>query len=256
MIKVRLVVITLFFVVNSAFSQTAENTVNQPIQWFSVNSTMKVHNRVSLYLEGNFRFAQSFDPQQDQIRTAVEISIVKNLSIVPIGYVYTWNYQYGKQPASFVNNEHRLYQQIVYKHSTGRFNFQHRVRIEERFLQSHHISSEGVTVGDRYNDERNRFRYRALVYIPLNHAKIEANTVFISVWDEVFASWGKSITYHSPDQNRLFAGVGYQLTKLISVQAGGFYQMLKKSNGMQQENNVGGLVQLTYNFDFTKQVKN
>lgn len=256
MIKIRLVVVLLFFVSKSTFSQSNENTVHQSIEWFSLNSTIKVHQRVGIFVEGNFRFVQTLNPQQYQFRTAVDITLSKNFSIVPVGYVYSWNFQYGKQPVSYVNNEHRLYQQVMYKHAIGRFYFHHRFRLEERFLQDHHTSAEGVVIGDAYTNERNRIRYRPLVYIPLNHNKIEAKTVFISVWDEVFASWGKDVTYHSPDQNRLFVGAGYQFTKLISVQAGGLYQMLKKSNGALQENNVGMLILLTYNLDLTKQAGN
>jgi hypothetical protein len=33
---------------------------------------------------------------------------------------------------------------------------------------------------------------------------------------------------------------------------GGIYQIIIKRNGAQQENNVGALVQLTYNFDLRR----
>lgn len=256
MIKLRLAIIAAFFVLNSAFSQSAENTVNQSLEWFSVNSTMKVHPRVNIYGEVNLRFVRGFEAQQHQVRTAVEFVVLKNLTVTPIGYVYTWNYTYGKQPAAFANDEHRIYQQVVFRHAAGRVNFQHRARLEERFIQAHHLSSEGVTIGDEYNDKRERFRYRLLMTIPLNHEKIEANTVFLTASNEIFASWGKNVTYHSPDQNRVFVGAGYQFTKLASVQAGAMYQMLKKANGLLQENNVGAMVQFTYNLDFTHEVKN
>ncbi|MFN8335689.1 MAG: DUF2490 domain-containing protein [Cyclobacteriaceae bacterium] len=255
MLKLRLAVITVFCVSISAFSQSADNTVNQSLEWFSINSTMKVHPRINIYGEINLRFVRE-EAQQHQARTAVEFVVFKNLIVTPLGYVYTWNYSYGKQPAAFANNEHRMYQQIVFKHAAGRFNFQHRARLEERFLQTHHLSSEGVTVGDEYNDKRERFRYRALITIPLNHEKIEPNTVFLSLSDEIFASWGKNVTYHSPDQNRIFVGAGYQFNKHASLQAGAMYQMLKKANGLQQENNIGVSAQFTYNLDFTREVKN
>lgn len=255
MIKLRLAIIAVFCVSISAFSQSAENTVNQSLEWFSVNSTMKVHPRVNIYGELNFRFVRGFEAQQHQVRTAVEFVVFKNLIITPLGYVYTWNFTYGKQPAGFANNEHRIYQQLVFKHAAGRINFQHRARLEERFIQTHHLSTEGTTVGDEYNDKRERFRYRLAMTIPLNHEKIEPHTVFVSLSDEIFASWGKNVTYHSPDQNRVFVGAGYQFTKHASVQAGALYQMLKKSNGLQQENNVGAMVQFSYNLDFTHEPK-
>ncbi|MBA4146193.1 MAG: hypothetical protein C0523_10545, partial [Cytophaga sp.] len=59
-------------------------------------------------------------------------------------------------------------------------------------------------------------------------------------------------TYNEPDQNRIYAGLGYQFTKALSVQGGAFYQLLIKSNGSKQENNVGFQVQVYYNIDLTR----
>jgi predicted porin len=60
------------------------------------------------------------------------------------------------------------------------------------------------------------------------------------------------VTFHKIDQNRVFAGVGYQVTKDFSFQGGFLYQMLVKANGAKQENNTGIQLQVNYNFDFTK----
>src|ERR1044071_7665272 len=86
--------------------------VTQGIEWFSLANNIKLHKRVSLLVEGQFRFAGQFEPMQFQFRTAPEIHVKKNLSEIPFGYVYTWNPLYGKQPAKYVNNEHRIYQQV------------------------------------------------------------------------------------------------------------------------------------------------
>ncbi|HTJ50883.1 MAG TPA: DUF2490 domain-containing protein [Cyclobacteriaceae bacterium] len=255
MVKLSSFVALFLLTVQISFAQTSANTVNQSIEWFALSSTAKVHKNVGLFVEGQFRFAQDLQPQQHQFRTAIEVYLSKKFAIVPVGYVYTWNHKYGKQPTAFINNEHRIYQQITYKHASGRFNVQHRLRMEERFLQSKYKASDGGIEGTDYSDERYRLRYRGLIYIPLNNAKIEAKTWFISLWDEVFVSWGKKVTYHKPDQNRLFTGVGYQFNKLVSIQGGFLYQMMKKSNGTLQENNYGGMLQLTYNLDFTKPSK-
>jgi hypothetical protein len=129
------------------------------------------------------------------------------------------------------------------------FYFQQRLRMEERFIQAH----SSTETSDAYSDERYRLRYRSLVNVPLNSAKIEAGTWFASVWDEIFLSWGKAVTYNdAPDQNRIYGGLGYQFSKPFSIQAGFIYQYMIKKNGLQQENNYGGMIQLTYNPDFTK----
>ncbi len=251
MVKLRTFILVAFISIQMTFAQTRDK-VSQSIEWSSLNSTIKLHKKIGVYVEGNFRFAQDLQPQQHQFRTALEIGIGKHFVVAPIGYVYTWNYLYGKQPAGFINNEHRIFQQIVFKNSYNRLYFSQRLRMEERFIQNHSLNVDQVIIGDSYSDERYRLRYRTLVNVPLNNTKIEAGTLFASVWDEIFLSWGKKVTYHSPDQNRIYAGLGYQVTKPFSIQAGFLYQIIVKKNGAQQENNYGGLIQLTYNFDFTK----
>ncbi len=135
---------TLVLSLQLAFGQSGEReTVTQALQWFSINSNIKMTKRLTLMAEGQFRFADDFDQQQYQARTALDIKINDHFSVVPLGYVYTWNYKYGKQPAAFENNEHRIWQQVFYKHNFRRLKVDHRLRLEERFIQQHHITSEG-----------------------------------------------------------------------------------------------------------------
>lgn len=248
MITLRSFLLSLVILI-SGFHLSAQDreTVTQSTEWFAITSTSKITKNLNLYVEGQFRYSTNFDPLQYQFRIAPEIVLPKNFSVVPIAYVYTWNYKYGEQPASSVNNEHRLWEQVSYKHSVSRFNMSHRLRLEQRFVQDH-ANEEG----DDYSVHANRLRYRFMTNIPLNHQKIEPKTYYISVYDEIFYSWGGPVEYHHPDQNRIFAGLGYQATKLISFQGGFFYQMLiKQPLGLKQENNIGFQLQLNYNFDFT-----
>src|SRR4051812_44206163 len=127
MIKLKTLIIVLFISIQFTFGQTRDK-VNQSIEWASLNSNIKFHKNVGMYVEGNFRFAQDLQPQQHQFRTGLELYYGK-FSFMPIGYVYTWNYRYGKQPAGFVNNEHRLYQQLSFKNSYKRLFLQQRLRL-------------------------------------------------------------------------------------------------------------------------------
>lgn len=226
--------------------------VNQSIEWVSVTTDWKVSSRTSLMVEGQFRQAESFQPMQYQLRTGAEITLNKHFSFVPVGYVYTWNHRYGEQPAKFKNNEHRLWEQVTYKHSVRRLNVSHRVRLEQRFLQTHVDKGAGEVVDEGYAVFQNRLRYRLMVMLPLTRASLDPKTWFASVYNEAFLSGGENVTFHEPDQNRLYAGAGYQFAKPLSVQAGVLYQMLIKANGAQQENNVGVQVQVVYNIDLTR----
>lgn len=240
--------------VSSGFSQPANREiVNQSVEWFSLTNNFKLDKTFTVILEGQFRFAREFEPMQQQARTALEINLNDSWSIVPVGYVYTWNYLYGKQPAKFQNHEHRLWQQVFYKHTVARkIQTDHRLRFEQRFIQVHDQTNEGMVIDEGYNNKQLRLRYRFMARMPFNKEKIGPKAFFGSVYDEAFLSFGKNVSFHEPDQNRIFGGLGYQFDKALSVQGGFLYQMLIKANGAEQENNLGFQVMFNYQIDLSK----
>ena len=225
--------------------------VTQGIEWFSWTNNFKVHKRLTILTEGQFRFAGQFEPMQFQFRTAGEVHLTKNLSVVPLAYVYTWNPTYGKQPNAYVNNEHRTWQQVLFKQQVGRVHFSHRGRLEQRHVEVH-VDQNGEVINEGYDYFANRIRYRFGMSVPLGKKDIGPKAWFANFYEEVFMSWGKAVTYHKPDQNRVFAGVGYQANKKFIVTTGFLYQMLVKANGAKQENNLGVQVNFTYNLDLTR----
>jgi hypothetical protein len=227
------------------------SVVNQPTEWFALNSNIKLTKKFGFAFDGQLRFAKEFESAQHYVRNGIEFYLKPNLSIVPIGYMYVWNFRYGDQPASFANNEQRIWQQLLYRHSIKKFAFNHRLRMEERFIETRH-SQNGEVIYDGYNSYLNRIRYRLQIQLTLNKDKIEPGAWFASMFDEIFYSWGSSVTYTSPDQNRIYLAIGYQFNKQCSLQGGAFYQALIKKNGTQEENNIGTLIQFTYNLDFSK----
>jgi hypothetical protein len=245
--------VTLLFLVEAAIAQsTPRQTVDQSITWLSINSNVKLSKKWSAVVDGQFRFVKDMENMQHMLRIGASYDITSKLSIVPVGYAYIWNYKYGEQPAGFVNNEHRIWQQVFYKHKVSFISINHRLRLEERFLQNRNAVNEGTPESNAYSDDQMRVRYRFLANIPLNKKSMEAKTIYLSIWDELFVSWGKSVTYNKINQNRIFVGPGYQFTKALSVQGGYFYQLLVKANGAKQENNKGILLQVNYNVDLSK----
>lgn len=101
--------------------------------------------------------------------------------------------------------EARLWQQLIISQYLSRLKFEHRFRIEERW--QNRIFA-------------NRFRYRIQLAVPLNHDKIEAKTVFITAFNELF------LTTKMPHfmRNRAYIGMGYQFNKIVGVQAGLIHQ--------------------------------
>lgn len=252
---IRSLSLTLFFTVGfyCAFAQIEK--AEQSIEWFGLTNNIKVSKRLTVLAEGQFRYAGSFQPMQFQARTGLGIKINDHFSIMPLAYVYSWNPIYGVQPASYANNEHRTFQQFQYKHTVGIINLDYRVRFEQRFIQVHETNN-GEVISKGYTLYLNRMRARVAAQVPINRKTIEAKTVFASFYDELFVEFGGATIYTDPDQNRVFVGGGYQVNKVINVQAGFLYQMLIKLSGVKQENNFGFQVVLTHNLDLTKKKAN
>lgn len=249
---------TLTLILNFAISNaqsTNREVVNQATEWFAIASDIKISKHFKVITEAHFRYARAFEPMQYQARTGFEIKLNDHFSIVPVGYAYTWNYIYGKQPADFKDNEHRLWEQVSYKHAIKRIELEHRLRLEQRFIQAHELQEGGTVTGDEYSENQHRIRYRFTARVPLNNTSVESHTYFLSLYDEVFVSWGEGVEFHEPDQNRVFAGLGYAFSKAIALQGGFFYQMQINDNGKKQENNLGVNIQFTYDLDFSKEAK-
>lgn len=138
------------------------------------------------------------------------------------GLLYSWNKNFvfllgsgkyvtydisedGNFNKPLVTNETRLWQELNTAQYLDRVKFEHRYRIEQRWLNGNY---------------RNRFRYRFMMALPLNKPKFEKGTLFLSAFDEVF------FTSKTPyfERNRVFGGVGYQATKNLVVLPGYLYQ--------------------------------
>jgi hypothetical protein len=247
--------LTAFLLLTAFLSFAQGQKVTQGVEWFGTSSAVKFTPKFGVYFDGQYRFAQSMDNMQHQFRFALDWYVNPKLTISPVGYVFIWNYLYGLQPASYKNNEHRIYQQLQYKHSLGKFAFTHRFRTEERFIQTH--TGSAPTIEDLGYDENFQFRIRHRIWanMAFKGQKVEAKSWYWPSFVEAFMSWGDPAYYtyeNKIDQFRLFTGIGYQFNKSGNVQIGPFYQYLVKAKGDKHEDNIGFYLQLNYNFDFSK----
>ena len=237
---------------------TTRQTVSQFVDWFSTSSNIKTSSKFTVYLDAQFRFVDGTQAMQHQIRVGGDFKVSNSFFMMPFGYAYIWNYQYGAQPATYVNDEHRIFQEFIYRHKASAITIQHRLRTEERFIQRHHTDTNAAVIDDGFDNKQFRIRYRIFATIPLTKQadptafEVDAKSYYLVVYDELFMSWGEAVTYHEIDQNRIFVGFGYQFAKDLTVQTGYFWQLLVKANGAQQENNMGIGTWLIYNFDLTR----
>lgn len=232
----------------SSFAQD-RNTVSQQNAWAVTTASVRLTKKCGLYSEGQYRSAGPFSEiQQILLRGGIEYFINSDAAFTA-GYGYVMTYPYGAQPVQREFKEHRAWQQVSLGSKSGRVAFNHRYRLEQRWLQKQQNEAR-----DEFTYV-NRLRYRALMNVPVNMQSIEAGALFLSVADEVFLNFGKNVRYNIFDQNRLFAGIGYQLTPSWQVQAGYLNQLIHKANGIDQENNHTWQISLGWKFDLRNEEK-
>jgi Protein of unknown function (DUF2490) len=145
-----------------------------------------------------------------ELKGGVSYDVAKNFTLMLAGGRYS-TADYRDLSAGSLNVERRFWQQLTLTQFAARLKLEHRYRMEERWFRFRDdVVPAGLT---RY---RTRMRYRFNALLPLNHATFTDNTVFLSVYDEVF------FNPRGPffERNRLYAGLGYQFDKHLTVQAG------------------------------------
>lgn len=219
----RVVILLLFLLPVSILAQK-EKTGN----WLMYFGTNKLSDKFSLHTEIQFRNHTLIPNNTEQLllRTGLNYHFSKK-AFVSAGYAYIPSYVYESDQKAPETQEHRLWQQFIISNAIGRVKFEHRYRIEQRWVN---------------RDYKNRFRYRLMLLIPLNKSIIEEKTWFLGFYDEVFVNAKKTFF----DRNRLYGAMGYQISKNLGTQLGIMHQ---------QVNNFGKWylqIALVFNTDLRK----
>jgi hypothetical protein len=175
----------------------------------------------------------------------------KNIGQFTAGYGWFHNLPYGEQPISQITDEHRLWQQYLYKTTFPRMEFIHRYRLEQRWIENWSNANNTLLSKNGFVF-RQRVRYRFMINLPLSRKRMVDNTLFFSISDEIFLGFGKGIGKNVMDQNRFYTGLGWRFTKNIQLQLGYLNQYIIKSDGLHMERNHTLQASLTLQADFSK----
>ena len=126
-----------------------------------------------------------------------------------LGYANVTTGAYGSDNSTFP--ESRIYQEALFPVNFGtRFYTSHRFRYEQRFVEN--------------QDFRTRFRYGFFLNIPLNKANMDAKTIYLALYDELFINGQRDIGNQNEveifDRNRLYGGLGYVIKNGLRTQFG------------------------------------
>ena len=196
---VKRLLLILFIFVTSALSSQNKGEGHWGT-WHMYFGTNKVSEKLSIHTEGQLRYyehAKNFN--QLLLRTGLNYHLDPTaIATMGYGYIVT-DGTFEEFPEETNSKEHRIFEQFILKNKVGKILFEHRYRLEQRFIDFGNAS-----------DTQHRARYRLQVTLPLNHI------FFLNFYDEIFLNLQNQVF----GQNRLYGALGASITDNLSIQAG------------------------------------
>ncbi len=206
-----LIMLSMLLTGKLAFAQKSEVG-----NWFIYFGNQSINKKLNWHNEVQYRnYNLLGDLQQLLLRTGIGYNLTENNNNALLGYAFINSQRYlPDSDDKAATNEHRIYQQFITRQNFGRVFTQHRYRIEERFLPG---------------GFQTRFRYFLSLNVPVNNTTMTKNTVYTSVYNEIFLN-AKSLIF---DRNRLYGAIGYVINKNFRVETGFMTQTLESTNRNQ-----------------------
>jgi len=248
--KTKLITFSFVLLIGtSLYSQKQIDSQNNA--WLMYFGNHQLTKKVSLHTEYQFRRnAILKNWQQSLTRIGVDYKTSDN-SIVTGGYGWIISFPYGKQPIATKATEHRIFQQFILKNKVGKFNFNHRYRLEQRFIENAFINSDNNRQVDGFRF-RQRARYRFMISIPITKKTMADKTLFLAAYEEVFLGFGPGIGSNILDQNRLYLALGWKYNGNCNLQLGYLNHFIPKNGGIKAERNHTLQLAITYNLQRSK----
>ena len=163
--------------------------------WMIYFGNVQMNERFNWHNEIQYRNYNAVgDLEQLLIRTGFGYNLTENNNNILLGYGYILSENYlDSNDAKESISEHRIYQQFITRQKIGRVGLQHRYRFEQRFIE---------------DDFKLRFRYFLGLNIPLNKAQMEDNTLYASLYNELFINTSGVLF----DRDRIYGGLGYKVS--------------------------------------------
>lgn len=212
------------------FAQVHKQTKEDTHVWVAFISSFQLNEKWNFLVDAHYRrteflnnpgfFVARFSPEY-KFKTGLRLAAgYANLLSAPTSPgLNTWA------------DEHRIFQQLIYPSSIGKISLLHRIRNEQRWRQIMDTKNDAWTGEYAFT---NRVRYLLSLNIPINHS--EKLPAFILA-DEILVHFGKSITYNTFDQNRIFVGYRQNISKKLAFDVGYMRTFQQKQSGFQYDLN-------------------
>lgn len=180
--------------------------------WNILNVKYNLDEKWSFFGEGQLRSLKFYSNfHYYEYKGGINYKVHKNVKTT----LGAGSYQTYKEGGDFVlpknNDEFRLWPQIIFLQSIGKFKIEQRYRAELRFTS---------------NGYRNRFRYRLGISYPFGKERNEYKPFQVSTNNEIF------FTDREPyfERNRMLLAFNYKPSKATTIQIGYLHQFDYKIN--------------------------
>ena len=219
-------------------------TAHEPLLWTLFLPSVRVNDRWQVECEIHNRWADDKMSRQNLLIRPLVSYFLKNGVQFTTGYTYVETYPYGSYPVAMTMPQHQWCEQVMFRHSIGKINLAHRYRLEQLWTGQSALHADGSRYIKDYQFGQ-RFRYR------LAGTRDITKKLFASCWDEILLNVDPGFGVTGINQNWIFLGLGYRLTKEWSVQAGYFNTWQPKGanavTGVQRyEGNHGASIGVFY----------
>lgn len=204
--------------------------------WVGFYNQTRLSNKWGFWADVQLRTNDAFIENILQNACRVGLTYYSNENLrVTAGYAYFNNLS----PANGANvalHEHRAWQQVAYNINKPNARILQTLRLEERFRQRL-LNADMASNSYAFNY---RIRYAYNIELPLSKNKFEPHAVTFFANEEMMLNFGKQIIYNTFDQNRIYVGLNYRLSKLNNIRLG-YMNVFQQQNSGQEYRNTNAV---------------
>jgi hypothetical protein len=228
MMKTLLITLLLFAAV-VAKSQTSF------MGWAATFQNYKINKQLGFYFDAQWRStAQLQQMNALLLRPGVNFYLSPSFTATA-GYAFIPQQRVAGGVTGYLP-EHRVWEQLVFTHKVMHHHRQmatvsHRLRLEQRFIPTHH--AEGNSLVKDGHRTAGRLRYFTRGVVPLSGRSDKG--VFAALQNEIFFHTADGGSF---DQNRAYVAAGYRVGKQFDVELGYLNQYIANAGGASAANHI------------------
>ena len=214
-------------------SNVSAQTDQQTSGWLFLLNNTKISKKWGAYMDIQVRSADKYDHVRNLLFRPGMTYYASDQHEITLGYLLNKTFIRLPEASDYSLNEHRIWEQYVFKHKINTISASHRFRLEQRFIERNNAD-------DLFAQ---RFRYFFRFILPLKKDVINFEKgLFLAIQNEIFLNiqHKDQLNGYLFDQNRAYAAAGYRFSKKLDIEAG---YMNQSSKGINY-NTANNIIQL------------